>query len=104
VIVGDDGTQVEVLIPTRNRPGALAVTLATLIGQQAVNFKVIVSDRSDGPSSFDSMEIMSSYAYYKCKTALLLCYGICPGAAWRNSANSCSIAHGRRMSCFSTTT
>ncbi|MBE1485516.1 glycosyltransferase involved in cell wall biosynthesis [Plantactinospora soyae] len=40
----------DVLIPTRNRPAELAVTLAGLAGQQhgAAGFGVVVSDQSDG--------------------------------------------------------
>lgn len=45
--------KVDVLIPTCNRPGGLAVTLACLIGQRFDDFRVLVSDQSDGPASYD---------------------------------------------------
>ena len=39
---------VDVLLPTRNRPAELAVTLAGLAGQPAPTFRVIISDQSEG--------------------------------------------------------
>jgi hypothetical protein len=45
---GTDASDVDVLIPTRDRPAALAVTLAGLAGQRAAGFAVRVSDQSDG--------------------------------------------------------
>lgn len=50
---------VDVLIPTRHRPTALAATLATLIGQTWRGFDVVVSDQSDGAASFDTGEARS---------------------------------------------
>jgi GT2 family glycosyltransferase len=47
---------VDVLIPTRSRPVALAATLATLIGQTHRRFGVVVADQSDGAASFDTRE------------------------------------------------
>jgi GT2 family glycosyltransferase len=53
----DDGwPRVDVLIPTRERPTALAATLATLIGQTCRKFDVVVANQSDGKASFDSGE------------------------------------------------
>lgn len=44
---------VDVLIPTRNRPAELAVTLAGLAAQEGVpGFGVVVSDQSDGEPAF----------------------------------------------------
>jgi hypothetical protein len=51
-----NGHRVDVLVPTRNRPVALAATLATLVGQTHRAFDVIVSDQSDGGASFDTGE------------------------------------------------
>jgi glycosyltransferase involved in cell wall biosynthesis len=45
---------VDVLIPTRNRPVELATTLAGLAAQSGVAFRVVVSDQSDGTPSFDT--------------------------------------------------
>ncbi|MBY4897824.1 glycosyltransferase [Cupriavidus sp. AU9028] len=48
--------RVQILIPTRNRPAALAVTLAALIGQRFADFGVIVLDQSDGAPGYDAPE------------------------------------------------
>jgi hypothetical protein len=45
--------EVEVLIPTRNRPVELATTLAGLAAQEHP-FDVVISDQSDGAPSFDT--------------------------------------------------
>lgn len=46
--------EVDVLVPTRDRPVELATTLAGLAAQHDVSFRVLVSDQSDGPASFDT--------------------------------------------------
>lgn len=51
---------VDVLIPTFNRPAALAVTLTSLAGQQMRDFRVIVSDQSEGSDVWDSGEMMAA--------------------------------------------
>ncbi|MFD0787522.1 glycosyl transferase, partial [Micromonospora azadirachtae] len=44
---------VDVLIPTRNRPAELAVTLSGLAAQDGVpGFGVVVSDQSDGEPAY----------------------------------------------------
>ncbi len=43
--------KVNVLIPTYNRPAALAVTLTSLTGQLFRDFGIIISDQSDGEMS-----------------------------------------------------
>src|SRR5690606_26840452 len=48
--------EVDVLIPTCNRPAALAVTLASLLGASGVRFNVHISDQSDGEAGFDAPE------------------------------------------------
>jgi GT2 family glycosyltransferase len=48
---------VDVLIPTYRRPAALAVTLATLAGQDARDFRVVVSDQSEDAPSGESGEV-----------------------------------------------
>jgi hypothetical protein len=45
--------EVDVLVPTRDRPVELATTLAGLAAQRHP-FGVVVSDQSDGPASFDT--------------------------------------------------
>lgn len=37
----------DILIPTCNRPAALAVTLTALLSQDFANFRIIVADQSD---------------------------------------------------------
>jgi GT2 family glycosyltransferase len=48
---------VDVLIPTCNRPGGLAVTLTSLCSQTFKDFRVVVSDQSDGFDVADLGEI-----------------------------------------------
>jgi GT2 family glycosyltransferase len=50
---------IDVLVPTCNRPCALAVTLASLSAQSFEDFRVIISDQSDGPPSFDKAEVQA---------------------------------------------
>ncbi|WP_020423054.1 glycosyltransferase family 2 protein [Amycolatopsis sp. ATCC 39116] len=46
--------RVDVLIPTRNRPAELAVTLSGLAAQDFPDFAVHVADQSDGDASYES--------------------------------------------------
>lgn len=50
---------IDVLIPTCNRPCALAVTLASLSGQTFREFRVVISDQSDGAASFEKAEVQA---------------------------------------------
>ncbi|MCK2213868.1 glycosyltransferase [Actinomadura sp. ATCC 31491] len=43
------------LVPTKDRPGALAVTLAGLAAQSVTGFRVVVSDQSDTPVDADPL-------------------------------------------------
>ena len=43
----------DVLVPTSGRPGALAVALTALAGQSVRDLRVVVSDQSPGPASYD---------------------------------------------------
>lgn len=45
-------TEMDVLVPTRNRPVELATTLAGLAAQDGPAFRVVVSDQSDGEPSY----------------------------------------------------
>lgn len=47
---------IDVLIPTRNRACALAVTLTALSAQTMRRFRIIVSDQSDGAGPFSTAE------------------------------------------------
>ena len=46
-------TGLDVLVPTSGRPGALAVTLTALACQDLRGFRIVVSDQSPGPPSYD---------------------------------------------------
>jgi len=50
---------IDVLVPTCNRPCALAVTLASLSSQTYDDFRVVISDQSDGIASFDKAEVQA---------------------------------------------
>jgi GT2 family glycosyltransferase len=50
-----DEPHVDVLIPTKDRPNALAVTLAGLAAQNDPPFRVIISDQSDEPVQEDAV-------------------------------------------------
>jgi glycosyltransferase involved in cell wall biosynthesis len=50
---------VDILIPTRDRPAALAVTLCGLIGQSMVDFQVIVADQTEGFDVADVGEVQA---------------------------------------------
>jgi glycosyltransferase involved in cell wall biosynthesis len=47
-----EAVQIDVLVPTKNRPTELATTLAGLAAQTGVRFRVVVSDQSEGPASY----------------------------------------------------
>jgi GT2 family glycosyltransferase len=52
--------RVDVLIPTCDRPAALAVTLTSLIGQTHRSFRVVVSDQSEPQPGFEAPEPKAS--------------------------------------------
>jgi GT2 family glycosyltransferase len=47
---------VDILIPTYNRPGALAVTLTSLVAQSYRNFRVVISDQTED-SNVENREV-----------------------------------------------
>ena len=51
---------VDVLIPTFNRPAAVAMTLTSLVGQTFRDFRVVVSDQGDTCDVADSGEVRSA--------------------------------------------
>ena len=51
--------RVDVLIPTCNRPYALAMTLASLAGQTMPNLRVLVSDQSDDEGILQKPEVLA---------------------------------------------
>ncbi|WP_182886568.1 glycosyltransferase family 2 protein [Microbispora sp. H10885] len=48
-------SDLDVLVPTRDRPGALAVTLAGLAAQTVPGFRVVISDQSREPVAGDRL-------------------------------------------------
>lgn len=52
--------QLDVLIPTCDRPAALAVTLTSLTGQIERNFRVVVSDQSENGDAAASGEVRAA--------------------------------------------
>jgi GT2 family glycosyltransferase len=59
----NSGPAIDVLIPTRNRPGALAVALTALAAQTFRRFRILVSDQSDAPGVQDSAELAAVLRY-----------------------------------------
>lgn len=61
------GIAIDVLIPTRNRSCALAVTLTALSAQTFRDFRITISDQSDGPGASASAEVMAVLRYLRAK-------------------------------------
>lgn len=51
---------VDVLIPTYNRPAALAVTLTSLCTQTCPNFRVVISDQTEDREALSSGEVQAA--------------------------------------------
>ncbi|MBV9920208.1 MAG: glycosyltransferase [Pseudonocardia sp.] len=47
-----DGAQIDVLIPTKDRPIELATTLAGVAAQSGVRLRIVIADQSEGPASY----------------------------------------------------
>lgn len=56
---------VDVLIPTCNRPGALAMTLASLAAQTVQGMRIVVSDQSDGDGVLELPEIQAALRFLR---------------------------------------
>lgn len=54
-----DPALIDVLIPTCNRPGALAVVLTALSAQNFERFRIVVSDQSDDEGVFSTPEVLA---------------------------------------------
>lgn len=50
---------IDILIPTYRRPGALAVTLTSLIAQTYRNFRVVISDQTEDSNPVESGEVQA---------------------------------------------
>lgn len=57
---GAAGTPLDILIPTFERPAALAITLTSLIAQTHADLRIVVSDQSTRAASFDAPEVMAA--------------------------------------------
>lgn len=55
--------RLDVLIPTCNRPAALAATLASLSGQSVEHMHIIVSDQSDGVGVMAQPEVLAALRF-----------------------------------------
>jgi GT2 family glycosyltransferase len=58
---------IDVLIPTCDRPAALAVTLATLSAQTFTDFRVVISDQSEERSAFEQAEVKAVLRFLRAR-------------------------------------
>jgi glycosyltransferase involved in cell wall biosynthesis len=56
---------IDVLVPTCNRPGALAVTLTALSFQTWPSLRIVISDQSDGPGACAHGEVQAVLRYLR---------------------------------------
>jgi GT2 family glycosyltransferase len=56
---------IDVLVPTCNRPAALAVTLATLGAQSWPALRIVIADQSDGEDVFARAEVLAVLRYLR---------------------------------------
>lgn len=56
---------IDVLIPTCNRPNALALVLCALHAQSMSKFRVVVSDQSEGMNAFEAPEVRAIMRIHK---------------------------------------
>jgi GT2 family glycosyltransferase len=61
------GRPVDILIPTCDRPAALAVTLTSLLGQSLRDFRVVISDQSESNSVYDAPEVQAALLILRIK-------------------------------------
>lgn len=58
---------VDVLVPTCDRPGALAVTLTSLAAQDFAPHRIVVSDQSEGRPAFEQPEVAAVLRYLRAR-------------------------------------
>ncbi|MES3023058.1 MAG: glycosyltransferase family 2 protein [Pseudomonadota bacterium] len=63
---------VDVLVPTCNRPGALAVTLTALAAQSLRPLRIVISDQSDAAGVFDQAEVRAVLRYLRASGCVVL--------------------------------
>ena len=56
---------IDVLVPTCNRPAALAVTLATLGAQSWPALRIVIADQSDGADACARAEVQAVLRYLR---------------------------------------
>jgi glycosyltransferase involved in cell wall biosynthesis len=56
---------IDVLVPTRNRPAALAVTLASLGFQSWPSLRIVIADQSDGEGAYAHAEVQAVLRYLR---------------------------------------
>jgi glycosyltransferase involved in cell wall biosynthesis len=54
-----DDTTIDILIPTYNRPAALAVTLTSLVSQTYKDFRLIISDQTEDSNPVETDEVQA---------------------------------------------
>lgn len=59
------GATIDVLVPTCNRPAALAVTLTALGGQTWPKLRIVVADQSDDAGAFERAEVQAVLRYLR---------------------------------------
>jgi GT2 family glycosyltransferase len=65
---------VDVLVPTCNRPGALAVALTALAAQTFDRMRIVISDQSDGPGAAGQKEVAAVLRYLKATGMEVACH------------------------------
>lgn len=63
---------IDVLVPTCDRPAALAVTLATLGAQDWPRLRIVVADQSEGDSALGRPEVVAVLRYLRARGRKLL--------------------------------
>jgi GT2 family glycosyltransferase len=64
---------VDVLIPTYNRPAALAVTLTSLLAQTYRDFRLVISDQTEPEPAFESGEVKTVVRLHELQQREVVC-------------------------------
>ena len=98
-----DRSTLDVLVPTRDRPAELAVTLAGLAGQDHP-FDVVVSDESEGAPSYVSPTGAAMLRVLASRGHRVEARRHLPRRGWPSTARRCSTGPARGTCCSATTT
>jgi GT2 family glycosyltransferase len=74
----DAGDTIDVLVPTCNRPAALAVTLATLGAQSWPALRIVIADQSDGADAGARAEVLAVLRYLRATGRTVETFGRLP--------------------------